>query len=447
MTIKEILNNIKYIECINEIDMKIFDVTIDSRVKSDMFIGIKGANNDGSNFFMDAFNNGTKICVIHEEFADESIKEYLINNNKMIIIVDDTLEFLQSLAILKRKQYSIPVIAVTGSAGKTSTKDFIFSVLSTTFKTLKTEGSLNNHLGVPLTILNLRDHECLVIELGMDHMGEISKLSKIVKPTLSVISNVGTSHIGNLGSRENILKAKLEILDGMDEKVLIVNNDNDLLHEYAKNHKVYTLGINNDSNCMCEIIDINGYNSKIKYKDLEIIIPKPGKHNIYNALCGIAVGELLKIDINDIKKGIESSIFTAGRTDIIKSNDYEIISDCYNANTEAMKCALEHLGLFNKRKIAVLGQMGELNDIVEDHKKVGEYVVKNKIDILITVGDESRYINEGAIQNGFNENNSYHFDSKKEAIEFLKKILKKDDIILVKASHIYDFKEIVNALI
>ena len=193
--------------------------------KGDIYIGLKGEKFDGSKFWKQALENGAEGVIIQgQEISKEEMEKY---SNKIIIEVENTLEALYEIARYKRSLYDIPVIAVTGSVGKTSTKDIIASVVSTQYKTLKTEGNNNNNIGLPLTILKLKDHEAVVIEMGMNHFGEISLLTSIAKPTLSVITNIGTAHIGNLGSRENILKAKLEILEGMDKPKIIVNDDNE----------------------------------------------------------------------------------------------------------------------------------------------------------------------------------------------------------------------------
>ncbi|MCI8397417.1 MAG: UDP-N-acetylmuramoyl-tripeptide--D-alanyl-D-alanine ligase [Clostridia bacterium] len=225
--------------------------------KGDVYVGIKGENTDGSIFFEQALKNGAKVCILNNiEIPQGTIQKY---KDRTIVKTNDTIESLQKIAEYKRKLYNIPVVGITGSVGKTSTKDLIASVMSKKFKNLKTNGNYNNHIGVPLTILRLEDHTSAVIEMGMNHLGEISKVTKIAKPTMSVITNVGTAHIGNLGSRENILKAKMEILEGMEEgNAIIINNDNDMLHDwYLKNRKdknIITYGIENESNIMAKNI-------------------------------------------------------------------------------------------------------------------------------------------------------------------------------------------------
>ena len=204
--------------------------------KGDVYVGIKGENTDGSIFFEQALKNGAKVCILNNiEIPQGIIQKY---KDRTIVKTNDTIESLQKIAEYKRKLYNIPVVGITGSVGKTSTKDLIASVMSKKFKNLKTNGNYNNHIGVPLTILRLEDHTSAVIEMGMNHLGEISKVTKIAKPTMSVITNVGTAHIGNLGSRENILKAKMEILEGMEEgNAIIINNDNDMLHDWYLDRK------------------------------------------------------------------------------------------------------------------------------------------------------------------------------------------------------------------
>ena len=404
--------------------------------KDDIFVGIKGETIDGSKFYLDALKNGAKGAIINKGFYTESI------DNKFVVEVEDTTLALQQIASYKRSKINIPVVAITGSVGKTSTKDMISSVLETKYKVCKTKGNLNNHLGVPLTILSLKDEDVLVVEMGMNHLGEISVLSNIAKPTIGVITNVGTAHIGNLGSRENILKAKLEILDGMNNGKLVINNDNDMLHNWYLNNKsnVITIGINNDSDY--DATDINyGEITSFKYKNEEIIVKVGGEAFVYNALVGIAVGSLLNIDIADIKKGISNLELSHNRLEVIEKNGYKIINDCYNANYDSMKEGINNLNKYSNRKIAVLGDMLELGDYSEElHRKVGKEINSN-IDILVTVGEESKYIDEEA-----NSKEKYHFNNNIDAINYLKSIVSDKDIILVKASNGMKFIEIVNAL-
>lgn len=421
----------------------------------DVYVGIKGDNFDGSLFYEEALKQGAKICILDEiEISEDIYKKY---KDVTIVVVKNTVEAIQELAAYKRSMYDIPVIAVTGSVGKTSTKDMLASVIAKQYKVLKTEGNLNNHIGLPLTILKLKEHTALVVEMGMSALGEISKLTNIAKPTICVITNVGTSHIGNLGSRQNILKAKLEILEGMNKTgTLVINNDNDLLNEWNKKNSTYnvvTFGIENNSNVIAKEIELKEYSSeftaKIDSEELRVKVPVGGKHFVYNALCAITVGQLLNIPFSKILNGIENFELTKNRMDVKKnSNEVTIINDCYNANYDSMKAAIEYISKITaKRKIVVLGDMLELGQYSKNlHEKVGEEVSKNNIDILLTVGDEAEYIVASAVKQGMNKENVFNYKTNEKAIEKLKEILKPEDAVLVKASNGMHFNEIVEQI-
>lgn len=440
LKLSEILKHVQYKEIYNEIELDIESVGIDSREVVDVFIGVKGANSNGSDYYLNALENGAKLAVINRKLKNKEIN-YLKDNQKVVIYVNDPIIFLHELAIYKRSLYDIPVLAITGSNGKTSTKDMIYSVLKTKYNVLKTEGNLNNHLGVPLTILCLRDHDFLILEMGMNHLGELSILSNIAKPTMALITNIGTAHIGNLGSRENILFAKLEIISGMKEKRLVLNNDDEYLNMVTKEMPTITYGINNDSKYQGKIIEETEDGTLIECNGVEIKVPIPGVHYVYNALAGFTVGREFNIPNEDIKKGIETFDLTKGRMEVIKRDDITIINDTYNANYDSMKYALINLNKYPGRKIAVLGDMGELGSYTEYyHRSLGMEIVDKNIDILVTVGDSSKYINDEAIKRNFNKENSYHFENKEDAIELLNKIKLKNDIILIKASRTSEFE-------
>ena len=421
----------------------------------DIYLGIKGERFNGSTFYKEAFFNGAKGCILQDiELSKDEVNTY---KNKFIIVVENVVKSLQELAAYKRSLYNIPVIGVTGSVGKTSTKDIIAGVMSTKYKVLKTEGNYNNEIGLPLTILRLKDHNALVLEMGMSSLGEISLLTKIAKPTTAVITIIGSSHIGELGSRENILKAKLEILEGLDNKgALIINNDNDLLNLWNKdnndNHKHITYGIENESILNAENIHImedgSFFEIDIDNAKHKVKVPVSGKHFIYNALAAIAVGLENNINMQDIIKGISNFSLTKRRMEIIKNNrNITIINDCYNASYESIKAALEYLNsLTAKRNIAVLGDVLELGEFSKEmHQKIGEEVINNKIDILITVGKEARTIAD-TVTNRNTTIQVYSFNNNVEAINLLKEQMKEEDIILVKASNGMHFEEIVEAI-
>ena len=423
--------------------------------QGDVYFALKGEKFDGNKFWKEAFEKGAKAVILEDvEINKEDLEKY---KDKTIIKVEDSLEALYKIAEYKRSLYNIPVIGVTGSVGKTSTKDIIASVVSQKYKTLKTEGNNNNNIGLPFTILKLKDHEAAVIEMGMNHFKEISLLTKIAKPTIAVITNIGTSHIGNLGSRENILKAKLEILEGMEKPLLVLNNDNDLLHKYYEENKekieIKTYGIENQSDIMAENIiskeSSSTFTCKMNDNNIQINIPVGGNHFVLNGLCACQIGKLLDIDNEKIKCGIEEFKLTNKRMDIIKlENGATIINDSYNASYESMAASLKYLAsLENKRKIAVLGDMFELGDYSEElHKKVGQEVAKNKIDILICAGENAKHIYDEAIKGGIDPEKAHYFKEKEDIIEFVKPLINSQDVILFKASNGMKFFNLVEEL-
>ena len=420
-----------------------------------MFIALKGENFNGNEYYEEALRKGAKVAIVSGiEIPKEKLEQY---KDKTIIEVDDSLIAFGKIAEYKRSLYNIPVIQVTGSVGKTSTRDIIANVVRTKYKTLQTEGNLNNHIGLPTTLLKLKDHEALVVESGMNHLGEISYLGEITKPTIAVITNVGTAHIGLLGSRENILKAKLEILENLKPGgTIVINNDNDMLNKWAKEDKLYkkyTFGIDEESDVMAYNIKIGNksstYNVKINNEEYTVNVPVSGKHFVYNSLCAIAIGNLLGISPENIIKGIETFSLTKNRMEVVKVKDnVTVINDAYNASYDSMKPAIEYLKeLPAKRKIAVLGDMFELGEFSEEiHRKVGIEVVTHKIDILVTVGKLAKYIAEEAKYLRMPEKNIISLETTEEASEYLNKILQKDDAVLLKAAHGMRFSEILKSI-
>lgn len=428
------------------------DFCRDTRIikKGDTYIGINGENFNGGSFWKEALDNGAECVIVSNiEISANEIEQY---KNKTIIKVKDTSKALWKIAKAKRELYKIPVIAVTGSVGKTSTKDIIASVVSQKYKTLKTIGNNNNQIGLPFTILRLKDEEAMVLEMGMNHFGEISLLTNIAKPDICIITNIGTSHIGNLGSRENILKAKLEILEGSKNPAVIINNDNDLLHKWYEENKekleIHTYGIKEKSDINASdillksdgsIFKANVYNTK-----QEVNVPVGGEHFVLNALCAITVGEVLNIETNKILKGIRKFELTKNRMDITEKKGITVINDAYNASLESIKASLKYLAeLSNKRKIAILGDMFELGEYAKElHKKVGAEIYKNNVDMLICCGDNSKYIVEQAEAEGMKKNNIYYVKTQEEIVKTVKEIVQQGDVILIKASNGMKFYEL-----
>ena len=464
-------------------ETKCEDFKIDSRLieKDNVFIGINGESFDGGKAYKNAFENGA-IGVIVNDYIDidfNQIKDFVdeanpANSKCFILKVKDTTKALGEIASFKRDKSNVPVVCVTGSVGKTSTKDIISSVLSTEYKVLRTEGNMNNNLGLPMTILGLKDEQVLVLEMGMNHLGEIHELSLIAKPNVAVITSVGTAHIGNLGSRENILKAKLEILDGIQKEIvldnglkiegtLIINNDNDMLHDWkedlvftikdyqidlpdCRKYSIKTVGIKNDSDYMAKDIEYNENSSNYKVDNNVVEISVGGEAYVYNSLLGYAVGKIFNIKDDKIVKGIKDFVLTKNRLDIEESSKgYKIIDGTYNANYDSMLSSIDVLEkMKGKRRIIVVGDMLELGEFSEEiHTNLGKELVNKNIDIFLTVGEEIKYTAEVLKEN---KKEVYEFTNNEMAIKRLQDILQDGDIILIKASNSMRFKEIVDAI-
>ena len=424
--------------------------------EGDIYIGIKGENFDGNVFWKKALDNGAMGVIVQNiEFDEQDIKTY---QDKAIIEVEDTLQTLYKLASYKRDIYDVPVIAITGSVGKTSTKDLVSNVVAQKYKICKTIGNNNNNIGMPFTILNApNDIEAFVLEMGMNHFGEIHLLSKIAKPNICVITNIGTSHIGNLGSRENILKAKLEILDGAKNPYMVINNDNDLLHKWYEENKdkikIKTYGINEKSDTQAKDIQLyedgSEYTINLNNKNEKIKVPVGGEHFVLNSLCAIEVGELLDIQNDDIKRGIETFSLTKNRMEIIElKNGIKLINDAYNSSVESVKASLAYMNHMKaNRRIAVLGDILETGEFaLALHKEIGKIVCENQVDMLICSGENAKYIVESAKENGFDEKNIYYFEDKGEIVELLKQMIQAKDVILFKASNGMRFFDIAEKI-
>ena len=435
----------------NELD-EINNIAIDSRKAKlgDVFIAIIGENLDGHKFMQSALDNGCKTFIKNRS---NSIKFESSDIN--LIEVDDTTIALGDIAKYYKEKFVIPYIGVTGSVGKTTTKDMIYAAISNNFDTLKNEGNFNNHIGVPLTLFNLnKKHECAIIEMGMSNFNEIEYLANIVNPKIGVISNIGLSHIENLGSQDGILKAKLEITTNFDENnILILNGDDEYLSKVCKedcNYNLKTFGFNSNNDVYCTeyIMSEDSINFKciIDGKEEAIFIPTVGKHNIYNAMAAILVGLTLGMKLEDIKLGLRGFTASKMRLDIFKKDDLTIINDAYNASPDSMKAALDILGRYEKRRVAILGDMFEMGEHSEyGHRLVGESSINN-VDVLITVGDMSKFISDEAKKLGLDSNNIYHFKTKELAIESLDSLINKDDVVLVKASRGMKLEQIVEYL-
>ena len=406
-----------------------------------MYIPFKGERFDGHNFIESAFQTGAQAIISEKNVNYE---------DKIVIKVKDTHQALKDMASYLRNHRPVKVVGVTGSVGKTSTRDMVYSVVKQKYKTLKTEGNYNNEIGLPLTILRYHDEEVLVLEMGMNHLQEMSRLSMIARPDIACITNVGTAHIGELGSRENILKAKLEIINGMKEgSTLIINQDNDMLQTVELPHlNVVRVGKGKEASIQASHIVLEETKSsfEVEYQGKKEIIEVPvqGEHNISNALIAIAVGIELNISLEDIKKGIQEFKLTKNRMDILEKNHKTVIDGTYNASVDSMKSSIDVLANYKKRKVAILADMLELGDYSQQlHEEVGSYVASKGIDILVCVGKEAKYIYQKARES---MKDVYYFESNQEVIARLDELLKEDDVILVKGSHSMNLKEVVEKI-
>lgn len=407
----------------------------------DIYIGIKGDRFDGNEFYQNAFDNGAGVCILEESFENK-----LTKIDKPIIIVKDSIEGLKNLAIAKLEACKPKVVAVTGSVGKTSTRDMIYAIISKKYKTLVAEKNYNNHIGLPLTILKLEDEEIVLLEMGMNHLGEIEYLSNIAKPDVAAITNVLPVHIENLGSIENILKAKLEITSGLKkEGILIINNDDEnLFKSNIDFSNIITCGIKNDSTYKADNISENHFEVNINNKKFCFVNSIGTVGYLLNSLIAIAVGVHFNVPIADIKEALREGKLTSGRLEKVYSKKGAlIINDSYNANATSMINSLEYLiKEKGERKIAILGDINELGNYAkEEHEKVGKFIAKNPIDHLITIGHNAKYISDEANKG---VSNVKHFATKEEAKEFIKQLINPSDTIIVKASNGHKFIDIVD---
>ena len=447
MTFDELLNAIDGEVIVKGNNINFNKLCIDTRKieKDNVYLAIKGANFNGNDFAIKALEAGASIVIVDElNFNLNDIKE-----NGNVIKVKNTREALLNLAKFYREKLGLKVIGVTGSTGKTSTKDLIAALLSAKYRVFKTKGNFNNDIGLPLMILELTsDIDVAVLEMGMSSLGEIELLAKVAKPDIGVITNVGLSHIENLKTQENILKAKMEITTffGKDN-VLIVNAEDELLRNISSDvFKVKKIGYNHE-------YDVYASNIILREEETEFLahafgeeavfnLPMAGKHNVLNTMLAIEVSKSLNVSFEDMVRGVENLEATSMRLQVIKKQGLTIINDCYNASPDSMRSSLDVLSAYkNNRKIAILGDMYELGDESEkSHFEVGKYA-KDKVDTLIVIG---KYIKN--FKDGFNNDNIIMYNTKEECIKELENIIKLDDLVLVKASRGVKLEDVVKKL-
>ncbi|MHB8157985.1 MAG: UDP-N-acetylmuramoyl-tripeptide--D-alanyl-D-alanine ligase [Desulfocucumaceae bacterium] len=441
-------------DIISEVGQKTFNsVCTDSRsVKSgDLFFALRGQNSDGHNFVHKAIREGAGGIV-----ADRYVEE--MPPGIPIFIVRDTLGALQDLARHNRLRSGVPVVAVTGSSGKTTTKDLIFGVLSEKFCTLKTEGNYNNELGLPLTLLRLDEsHQAAVVEMAMRGPGEIALLASIALPDGAVITNIGEAHFERLGSVDNIARAKGELLDNISGQGFAVLHGSS---PYIKREalrcrgRVVFYGEGPEMDVyVCQVTPFDGGNNFKAVaggREDNFFVPLPGRHNVINSLAAIATGLELGVWPAEIRKGLAGARLTSMRLEVSELNGVRIINDSYNANPSSARAALQALvEIAGKkcRKIAVLGDMLELGEKSEPgHREVGACAAEAGVDLLVVVGKMAKYIGEGALEAGVPSGGISHYGSAREAALALKGRLIPGDVILVKGSRGMKMEEFIYVL-
>lgn len=408
-----------------------------------LFLALRGKNFDGHDFVGQAFDCGAIAAV-----TDVQIGAY------PCLLVEDTGQALLDIAGLYREQFDIPVIGVTGSVGKTTTKEMTACVLSQHFNTLKTEANLNNEIGMPKTLLRLtKEHGAAVIEMGMNHFGEISRMSNSAKPTIAIITNIGFSHVENLGSQEGILKAKLEMLEGMAEDAPLITSADDPMLAPLKgtlSRPVYTYSTQgNPADVWAEDIkEENGVTTfTICYEGRELlaVLPAIGEHNVRNALAAFLVGRLTGMEEQEILCGLAEYRPSGNRQNIMEKSGQTVIADCYNASPDSMRAALGVLAGYpaEGRRIAVLGDMLELGDMSEAlHAEVGRMVKASGINMLYCYGEAAKHI----AANAGDKLGTFCTEDANILIAKLQETLRPGDVVLFKASHGMHLEAVIEAV-
>lgn len=419
----------------------ITSVERDSRAIKDgsLFLAIKGGRVDGHDFIEKCYASGA-VCVICEKAPENPSKPY--------ILVDSTLTAVKQIAKAYRDKFDIPVVGVSGSVGKTSTKEMLYAVLSQKYKTHKTQGNLNNELGVPLTILSMpEDTEAAVIEMGISDFGEMTRLSMVAQPTICVLTIIGCCHLENLGDRDGVLKAKTEMFKFARESAdYVLNGDDDKLSTVTEvgGKKPIFFGLDKKNEYYAEDIENNGeggVSCKLCFGDtkLDVTIPAIGSYMVSNALAAVAVGKLLGLSDGELKNGVEAYKTVGSRANVINTGKIRIIDDCYNANPTSVKASLETLVNFKGRTVAIIGDMKELGtDELALHFDTGAYAKQIGVDVVLSAGTLAKELAKGA--------DGKWFETKEELISALPDIIKDGDTVLVKASHSMQFEKIVEFL-
>lgn len=407
-----------------------------------VFLALKGENFNGNKYVKEAFEKGATIAIVDEVLFEEN------DIDGVVIKVNNGKKALLDIAKGYREKLGLKVVGITGSTGKTSTKDLVSAFLSGKYKVFKTKGNFNNEIGLPLMVLQLDSSiDVAVLEMGMSDFNEIHNLADCARPDIAMITNIGVSHIENLKTRENILKAKMEITDFFNkDNVLILNEEDDMLSTVSdKEYKIIKTGYNKGYDYYASNIELTrettSFDLNFNGKSNRINLPMVGKHNVLNALLAIAASFELGLTVEEMINGLKNMEATSMRLEFIDGDGIEIINDCYNASPDSMKAALDVLSSRDGRKIAILGTMRELGDEASNsHREVAKYA-NDKVDMLICSGE---FIDD--FKEGFEKEQIKLYNTKVNLINDLNSIIKPGDVILVKASRGEKFEEIVEAL-
>ncbi len=428
-------------------DMLYRNVTTDTRTvgEDDLFAALKGEKFDGHDFIEQAVSDGAAGVIV------EDAARLYPDGDYTIFVVKNTRKAYQDLALFHRRRFSIPVVAVTGSAGKTSTRALIATVLEQKYNVLQTEKNFNNEIGLPRTLLQLtKEHGACVVELGMRGLGQIKELADIAEPTVGVVTNVGKSHIELLGSQAQIAKAKGELVEALgSDGTAVLNQDDKRVAAMAGKckGKVVGFGIINDAPVMAGTIKNSekglSFTCRCFDQVIDVHMAVIGTHNVYNALAAVAVGRLLGLSEHQMQKGLAEYKGVPMRQELVNIDNVVFVNDAYNANPASMKEAVDTLvTLTGGRKIAVLGGMLELGDWAEkEHEKIGTYLADKKVDILIALGDEARFMAKAAKAAGMNE--VYTVTTHAEAAAVLRRIMRQGDTVLLKGSRGFAMEKIL----
>jgi UDP-N-acetylmuramoyl-tripeptide--D-alanyl-D-alanine ligase len=425
--------------------MEIKGVSIDSRTikKGELFVAIKGPRFDGHDFVPEVIKNGAWGALV--ERSELEAKYASLGGLRNILAVEDTIFTLQEMSQMHRKKFAIPVIGITGSNGKTTTKEMLASILKQRGSVLKNEGNLNNHIGVPLTLLKLDTrHKFAAVEMGMSALGEIDALARLVRPDVGVITNIGPAHLEFLGTMDIVAQAKAELLGNLKMGGTAVLNADDRYFTALRNKyggRVLSFGIENKADVSASSIlqgkDFTDMTIEADDSRVNVRLPAVGKHNIYNALAAAAAATAVGMPLDAVKCGLEDFSPVAMRSELKQVKGRTVLADYYNANPDSVKAALETLISLRagRKSVAVLGDMLELGDIAADaHREVGRTVAHLGVDILITMGSLAIYINEGALEEGMPKDRVIVAGSHSEAAALLKERSKNGDAVLIKGS-------------